>query len=221
MSATNRLKLGAALFAALAVAGCAADTTTGPSVEPGARLSSLGLAGNADVIARTRPLFQDYAAMAVIGRAGGKLELPDAGLTLEVPAGAVAAPTTFTVTALGGDMVAYEFGPHGTHFALPLRVTQRTTGLDVAGLSSGTLLAGYFPDRTRLDAFRRRAELDELLPATLDLSAGTITFQVRHFSGYLVSSGNIKKPKGDAVGGSDGEDSEEDGPRSFGGNGSN
>ena len=194
MSAMNRFQFTATLIALIGATGCAGDVATAPAaIDTGARLSSLGLAGNADVLTRSRPLASDITVSKEIGPEGGSLELPQTGLTLVVPPGAVMRRITFTVTALGGELVAYEFGPHGSRFPVPLRVTQRIQGVDLGTLDQArTVKAAYFQDRTRLDYGLRRAEIDELLPARLDLGAGRITFQVRHFSGYMVSSGNVK-----------------------------
>src|SRR5919199_1682567 len=140
MSAMTRIRSAAAVSAALALAACRGDGPLTPSDLP------------------------SVVASATIGRAGGTLALEEAGLTLTVPPGAVRLPTTFTITALAGDLVAYEFGPHGWIFHKPLRVTQRLQGIDHGALQGPLALsAAYFPDRERLDFWRRKAGVDEVL----------------------------------------------------------
>jgi hypothetical protein len=198
MSAMTRIRSAAAVSAALALAACRGDGPLTPSDLPS------GVAGTADVLARRRPLSRDVVASATIGRAGGTLALEEAGLTLTVPPGAVRLPTTFTITALAGDLVAYEFGPHGWIFHKPLRVTQRLQGIDHGALQGPLALsAAYFPDRERLDFWRRKAGVDEVLPVDVDAGRGRVSFSVRHFSGYLVSSGGTR-------GGDDKRDDPED-----------
>ena len=149
----------------------------------------LGTGDTVVVLQRAVPLRTSISATAVIGSAGGTLSLPEAGLTVSVPAGAVSYPTAFTVTALAGRPIAYEFGPHGTKFAKPLTMTQdlRVTGLSERLVSYMHFHAGYFGARTNLINNLLRAIVSELLPATTDADDMVVRFNVSHFSGYLVA----------------------------------
>ena len=149
----------------------------------------LGTGDTVIVLQRATPLPSNITATKVIGREGGTLSLPDAGLTINVPAGAVYYPTTFSVTALAGRPVAYEFGPHGSKFAKPLTMTQdlRVTYLNQASLSYLHFHAGYFTSSTNLIDFLLRAVVSELLPATASANDMVVRFNVSHFSGYLVA----------------------------------
>ena len=123
-------RLAARVLSVFLLAGCAHDATS--PVEPTAAIpgkpseSLLGLLLPVRGVTRAVPLKNDITVKAVIGSKGGTLTIPDAGLTLVVPAGAVKSNTTFTATAIAGRLVAYEFEPHGTTFAVPLAVPRRT-----------------------------------------------------------------------------------------------
>ncbi len=141
------------------------------------------------VLQRAVPLPSNVSTTQVIGREGGTLSLPDAGLTVSVPAGAVSVPTLFTVSALAGRPIAYEFGPHGAKFAKPLTLKQdlRVTGLSEQLLSYLHLKGGYFSSSGNLINNLLRAIVGELLPATTDIDSMEVRFNVSHFSGYLVA----------------------------------
>lgn len=138
---------------------------------------------NVRALHRTTPLARDFSAMARIGRQGGALTIPAAGVTLVIPAGAVQRPMTITMTALRGRGIAYEFQPHGLTFAKPVELRQE---LVRSGWTSGMALkGGYFRDRRHVDVQTGTALIQEELPAILR-SSGVI-LQLWHFSGYLVS----------------------------------
>jgi hypothetical protein len=153
-----------------------------------------------DVVNRDTPLATPQSASATIGIFGGQISLPGAGLTVVVPAFAVTAPTTITVTAVAGSQVAYEFEPHGTRFLAPLVVTQSLTGTSVERPGySGVLYAGYFSDVSALDQLAGTALIDELLRASVDKKLGTATFLITHFSGYLLGTGESGPPDGEGL----------------------
>src|SRR5215216_6531804 len=62
-------------------------------------------------LTRNDPLDTDVMAeMVATPDSGGMLQIPEAGLIVYVPPGAVDRPTTITARALAGSSVAYEFG---------------------------------------------------------------------------------------------------------------
>ncbi len=123
-------------------------------------------------------------AEAVIGVAGGILRLPETGLTLVVPPGAVLRPTTFKVRADNKGLVAYEFEPHGMNFRVPLVYQQDLTKTNY---KLGTALGGgYYLDPLKLDPKAKRGETVEQFTTLLD-PMGLVEFTIKHFSGYLVS----------------------------------
>jgi hypothetical protein len=188
MRAMRALKLG--LMLGMIALGACSEAPTAPQDVPSASLLGLPLLSGgsieATVVRRTVPLATDEVVTKVIGYAGGKIELPRAGLTVTVPTGAVLSNTTFTVTAPAGDLVGYHFAPHGVAFRRPLKASQKLAGTEI-GLLQGVVnppFAGYF-------------EGDELLPVLdvleifgLNVSGllGVATFEIPHFSGYIIAT---------------------------------
>ena len=184
-------RFGARLLSVLLLAGCARDgvapvePTAIPSKPSSALLGLLPVRG----VTRATPLAKDIAVSAVIGKKGGTISIPEAGLTLVVPAGAVSSDVRFTATALAGKLVAYDFQPHGTRFAVPLQFSQdlRKTSL-LASLTGSLLLDGaYFVDSNQLNQASGTALVSELRSATVNLLQFRASFPINHFSGYLVS----------------------------------
>jgi hypothetical protein len=183
-------RFGARLASVLLLAGCARDATApvGPAATPdSANAALLGLLPVRGVT-RVVPLANDIAVSAVIGSKGGTLTIPEAGLTLVVPADAVSSDVTFTATALAGKLVAYDFQPHGTKFAVPLQFNQdlRKTNI-VATLTAPRIDGAYFADNSRLNQASGTALVSELRAATVNLLQFRASFPIDHFSGYLIS----------------------------------
>lgn len=200
MNLRSLSRFGARLLSVFLLAGCARDAAT--PFEPNASSSISGttsteqfqqsatLLGLLPVrgVTRVVPLEQDIAVSAVIGPDGGTISIPDAGLTLVVPPGAVTSSTNFTATALAGRLVAYEFEPRGTKFPVSLRFTQDLQKVSLLGVVTAPVLDGaYFTDITKLNQNLGRAAVSEILPATVDLLRLRVGFPINHFSGYLIS----------------------------------
>jgi hypothetical protein len=141
-----------------------------------------------DGLLRDEPLAQDITVQQTIGPEGGVLQIKEAGMKLEVPAGAVSAPTVFTATALAGRAVAYDFGPSGT-FPVALTVRQDLKGTNWWKQSPDGLVASYVRDLSTIDASNGTARGDEPEPTSVDVNNAKISFTVTHFSGYMVSTG--------------------------------
>ena len=134
------------------------------------------------VLARSTELAASITVQQTIGSQGGTISIPATGFELVVPKGAVSKNTVFTVTALAGKSIAYEFGPHGMTFKKPLIFRQNsmyTTGWWNA--TSG----GYFKSTDQVDTQGGKAKVDETMPMVWD--GFWMTLQINHFSGYLVS----------------------------------
>lgn len=132
---------------------------------------------------RNRALPTDLTVTQVIGPRGGRLTHTEAGFTLEVPEGAVAEATTFRVTALAGDAVAYDFGPDGSVFPIALRATQdlRETNAPRLPRNASFTLAQIGADGQPLVESTAAP-----ITGTVDRSGRTVTFGVPHFSGWIV-----------------------------------
>ena len=178
------------------LAGCADSTTAPQAVVPqpqagligsvldltkGLLTSVTGLLRLTPQPALTRSITVDYA--------GGVLEIPETGLRVTIPRGAVNSRTTITVTSIAGNMVAYDFAPHGIRFAVPLQLSQSLAGTSV---KAGTVLTGgYFASTSQLLPWLGLGKVSETLPARVE--NGRVIFDVRHFSGYMVSTGRASQ----------------------------
>lgn len=200
------LRIAASMGAAalLGLAACVDATAPAPAQPPAANASLLGgildpilgalpivgkllVPDTVIVLQRARSLPYNITQAKFVGSGGGQITIPDAGVTLTVPAGAVDYPTLITVTALAGRRVAYEFGPSGS-FKKPLTVTQdlSVTTVDPRILRYLKFSGGYYKSRGDLLS-GLLAIIYELLPATTNASNGTVQFNVTHFSGYLIA----------------------------------
>lgn len=151
--------------------------------------SLLGLNDTVVVLQRREALASPVTVTKSIGYWGGTISVPNTGLTIRVPQGAVSSTTEFSVTALPGRAIAYEFGPHGKQFSKPLTFEQdlRVSMLNEWQLQRVKLQGGYFEDTSGLIDGLLRALVKELLPALVDTSDMKVRFDIRHFSGYLVA----------------------------------
>jgi hypothetical protein len=191
------------------VSGCA--DRPGPVAPDGPMLAKAVLAGSgtssgsgtvqAPVLRRTVPLVADIVVSALVDtRAGAAaVKIPEAGLGLHFPQGALAVPTVITVTAYKGDLVVYDFQPHGIQFDTLVKVSQElkvTTAYHDDALKS-SLLGGYVKDGLADIDADGVATLTETFPvfysetsARLNKTTPSVAkFSIRHFSGYLLASG--------------------------------
>jgi hypothetical protein len=131
---------------------------------------------------RTRPLRTDLTVTQVIGPRGGRLDHAAAGFSLEVPAGAVAKATTFRVTALAGETVAYDFGPDGSVFPKALRATQDLRNTNAPRLPRNVAFALGQVDA----AGRLMAGATQEVTGTMDRTGLSVSFGIPHFSGWII-----------------------------------
>jgi hypothetical protein len=204
----GRVRRAVAALAALLIAGVAAcaDAPSAPALDPAAASLSkanapgqLGRFGKSDTLARpttatallrTSPLAASVTVRQELTRRGGHFTVPGTGLSIQVPPGAVPdQPITITVTAVKGDVIAYEFQPHGTQFKKPLELTQDLRGTNWQKRLAARLDIGYFADSRDLDLTKKSALVREAIPTGLDAAGQRVHFDVTHFSGYMVSWG--------------------------------
>jgi|GEM_PF-1217031 len=112
-----------------------------------------------------------------IGPRGGTLTSADGALTLEVPPNALDEEVGLTVERMpdpadGVPGTYYDFGPDGTRFAAPARLTLAVD--PPAGVALTSLSLAHVGEEGDL----------QLLPTTADVAAGTLSADVHHFSGY-------------------------------------
>lgn len=198
----NTFARTAGLFAATAAAvlasACNSDTISAPAAAPAVTEYQTGKFPIGGVLkalfpmaplTRDEPLEEPIVRTFKIGKGGGKLEIKETGLRVDIPAGAIPGNSlTITVTALAGSAVAYDFQPHGTVFqrALDFQQDLKNTSWNKSGFK-GTAVGGYFENTAQLNMLSGLSLLDELFAVTLDDKKAS--FDIKHFSGYMVSSG--------------------------------
>lgn len=130
------------------------------------------------VVKRDDPLTRDEIVSQWIGRDGGVIRLRRAGLTVVVPRGALDRATRITVTAPAGDLLGYEFAPHGLQFNRPVTLRQEVTGNEADGGLEGIYFDGdLLPE----------VEVLEVFPTLT--GRGEAVFRIDHFSGYAYRRG--------------------------------
>jgi hypothetical protein len=179
------------VLASLALAACGTEAVTAPKLptdaNPGLISDLLGGLLSKDALTRKQPLAKDIKVSAVIGAAGGRLSIPAAGFELTVPPNAVKSPTKFTVTALKGSIVAYEFGPHGIVFARSLQARQDLSVTTWRLLNLKPLVAGYFLERSDLNQKGATALVAEVIQGLTIPLTKQFNWPIDHFSGYVVA----------------------------------
>ena len=137
----------------------------------------------------------EQSVSAVIGPDGGTMSLPGSDFTMDIPSGALAAPTTITVIALAGPHVAYEMLPHGLRFLRPVTAVQSLQNTRAFGLRAGNLLrAAYLPEGRETIGVDDSANPSELQAgATYYYGAERVAesqvWIINHFSRYILISG--------------------------------
>ena len=173
----------------------AAPTNSGPSESllggllggtVGTLTNTLGLT-SANGILRNDPLPYPITVSKTIGRAGGVLSIPAAGVTVVVPAGALDGDTQITMTARAGLLLAYDFEPHGVTFNVPLVFNQNLNGTNAGLLSPLGLKLAYYSDPSLLG--KTTALVSELITGVTSLLTRTFTAPIKHFSGYVIVCG--------------------------------
>ena len=184
----------APLAGALLIASCVAPDLANPTA-PVATISAVADALDFQLTAVTwkRQLDGPITVSQTIDSAGGTISIPETGLTIEFPAGAVASPVAITVTA-DEKYVAYKMGPAGTQFGKDVRVIQLLDTTSIFGLPLySALYAAYIADDS-LDLSGALPVL-ELEPSTTIFSLLSPLFPqaevwtIRHFSRYILASG--------------------------------
>lgn len=181
----------ATLAGAFLLASCAAPDLTNPNSPVSASRDILGLQLRA--VAWKNQLDVPLTVTQTIDSSGGTISIPETGLTIEFPAGAVAAPVAISVTP-DLQYVAYTMEPAGTQFLKDVRVTQDLNTTSIFGLP---LVSGLYPAYIADDG----VDLGGILPV-LEIEPSTTIFSllsplfpqsevwtIKHFSRYILASG--------------------------------
>ena len=137
----------------------------------------------------------EQSVSAVIGPDGGTLSLPGSDFTMEIPSGALAAPTTITVVAQAGPYVAYEMLPHGLRFLSPVTAVQGLQNTGAFGpRAGGQLRAAYLPEGRETIGVDDSANPSELEAGAIyyygaERVAESQVWSINHFSRYILISG--------------------------------
>lgn len=145
------------------------------------------------LVERPTALSQDIVWSFDAGPGGAISANRQAGLSINVPAGALSQKVHITVTVKAGNVYNYQFAPEGLQFALPVVVTQDVSdnsliGSLLSGLlgSSKTAKGAYYSAPTlQYDPKTGTATVNELEPTVV--GGGLLSFQIRHFSGYTIA----------------------------------
>lgn len=200
MPSHTRSRLLIAGFAVMGFAFLGAACQETPSAPPVATSPARALKvpkvlASAQGLLWQKPLAEAVVVTRTVPSSGGSIDVPGTGFQLQIPSGAFAGQSmTFTVTALPGSIVAYDFAPHGATFLKPLGFVQQlghTNWKTLSQLPGATLLleGAYFADAAQLDEVTGHAQVDEFLAADVNVAGATLRFPISHFSGYMTSSG--------------------------------
>ena len=184
---TKVLVLAGSLVSATA---CSSEVTSPARIMSGAASLSTAVASaattaDAGLQSWDTPLTQDLAARADVSPTqGGQLSIPSLGITVRIPAGAVESPTTITMTAMAGGVVALDFQPAGSKFKRPLHVTQDLSFTQYTGAAFDIV---YFKNSGDIDQLNKKVKVSEVIPVSV--ASSMASFDIWHFSGYAVSTG--------------------------------
>lgn len=205
------LRLSAAvLLAGAVVAGCSDRLTSAPqapAVQPNHSLLGgllggvIGTVGNlvnivVSLVTRPTALQSDIVWSFYAGPGGVISANRTAGLSITVPPGALSQNVKITVTVKAGSVYNYQFQPEGLQFAQPVVVTQDVSDNSLlqsllgglTGTSNNIRGAYYSASTLQYDPSTGQATVNELEPTVT--TPGYVSFQIKHFSGYVLASCN-------------------------------
>jgi hypothetical protein len=134
----------------------------------------------------------EQSASAVIGPDGGTLSLPGSDFTMNIPSGALSAPTTITVVSKSGSHVAYEMLPHGLRFLRPVTAIQGLQNTATYGTDGGNAVrTAYLPegrDAIDVDDSAAPSELEAATTYFGAAGAESHVWIINHFSRYILIS---------------------------------
>jgi len=132
-----------------------------------------------------------FTVKQTINPSGGVISIPQSGLTMAFPAGAVSTSIEITVTS-DDKYVAYKMEPSGTQFQKDVTVTQLLSFTQVRGKRlKNPLLAAYIADDKL--SLAGKIPVLELEPSTTTYSTltglpETQVWLIKHFSRYMLAS---------------------------------
>ncbi|MEP6731703.1 MAG: hypothetical protein ABJE10_13730 [bacterium] len=179
-------------------------TPQGASLDHG-KLGDMGLApvARAVIVRRTSKLTADETACAVVSPLhGATISLKKSGLKVTFDQGAVSASTNICIVAPAGDLLTYNFLPHGLQFNSSIKVEQdlKLTNAHNNHLIQAALVGGYLANGidtdVDLDGVGTFAQVFDVSDSDSGLPIAKVTsssakFYTNHFSGYALASGRM------------------------------
>ena len=194
MRRTIQTSVAFAIAAALTVTGCTPVGLPTSADDGESPFFTTPPAPGFGAMRRALPLTSDEVVTMRIGADGGRIDLPRAGASFVVPAGALDAETEITMRALAGEVIAFEFAPHGLTFRLPASVHVHAAGTEAEPLLTdpartllqGRPLDGYLGVYFEGDP---ASGVEPLETIETRLEGDHLVYDVEHFSGYVSASG--------------------------------
>jgi hypothetical protein len=126
-----------------------------------------------------------------VGPAGGIVSSPGNRLVLNIPPGALSAPTDITIQSIantmpGGIGQAYRLGPENTSFAVPIDITLNVAAADLNGTAPGYL---RFASQNAAGEWEAQAGKQ-----TIDAANKAVTVKSSHFSDWGVQAAFLLTP---------------------------
>ena len=190
MRKTVRIAAAFALATSAVMTGCSEQLPTTPMDDLEASFFLHPPAPGFDALTRNVPLARDVAITRLVGAAGGRLDIDEAGISFVIPPNALSEETWITMTAIEGEAMAVEFAPHGLEFAVPSTLHFRARGTpaetEILQRPNGASLERFLGVYYRGDPLIGVEPLENISTYVLD---GSIVFDIEHFSGYVCASG--------------------------------
>lgn len=182
-----------AFLASTVLAGCGGGSDGGEAGAPATPDGPSQPANPGTPTARGTP--QGTASSALIGAEGGSVASADGRLSVTVPAGAFAQPTTVAIqpitnTAHGALGAAWRITPEGLSTPVPMTLTFHADNAALDGTSLHALRIATQDAQGRWSAQRAPQR---------DAAARTVSVQTTHFSDWAVTADLRLKPAGAAV----------------------
>jgi hypothetical protein len=157
------------------------NDTTGTASDSTADTTATDSEDPFQLVDRPTPLRHDVTRSAVIGSWGGVISMPQEGLNLVIPYGALDEDVEITVTALAGSKIAYELQPHGLRFNKPVHLW--------IAKDAATRVEGVYGIYFAYDLSGSVHVFEYLMPL---LEEFWFILETDHFSGYALASGSRK-----------------------------
>ena len=149
MRRTVKVLATTTLVATLALVGCT-ESSTPTNLEEQPAFFSHEPAPGFSVVLRDAPLPTSIRASAILGEEGGIVDLPEAGVRLVVPAGALDEATRITLVARAGGAMAFQLAPEGLELREPATLEVDISGADPTSLWNSFLGVAFEGDRDSL-----------------------------------------------------------------------